>query len=855
MTQGGSAPPSGPHRVGPASAGRPVAVWVLLAAVALAGATLFVLGVLPLDDSAVLSGRLPTVPVVLALLAGFALAELGVVHVPVGRNTYTLTLSDIPLVVGLFFLAPTVLVLTRVLGALVPLAVRNRRSPRKLVFNVAWFGVEVTAAVLLWHLVVSGAAGLGPVTWVAAGAVTILLDVVGTALISLVMAADSGTPPRAREVLSEANPAVALVNASAALVIVYVTTVDWRALWAVGVVVAVLVFAQQSYNSLRRRTESLEQLGAFTGQVGGQLDVESAVSTALVWMTSALKADVVELSLTAEFAGEPRTWQARYDGEVAERSGDGDAEALAPWLAAGPLLVPAGHRDRALAGALASTGRRDALVMPLQGDGHVMGTLMVSDRLGDVETFGPSDLRELVAIGNHLGVTLRNARRADLIREHADDQLRRSLHDELTGLPNRRCLEQRLSEQLDAGGSATTVLLDLDRFKDINDSLGHHAGDELLRMVADRLQHSVPADGMAAHLGGDEFAVLLPDADDATAASVVAMVRHAFSVPYGLGELQVTVDASLGVARTRPGGGPTEVLRHADIAMVAAKTRRTGVESYRDELQVGSPQRLTLLTDLRRAITCGDLTVHFQPKVRLRDGEVLGAEALVRWVHPERGFIGPDEFIPVAEHSGLITPLTFAVLRQALDACAGWRRAGRVMGVAVNISPRSLLEASFVDEVARALAAVEVPASALTLEITESSLMADPERAIEAMQRLRDLGVQLSIDDLGTGYSSLAYLQRLPATEVKIDRSFLEPQESGVDGFALVAGIVDLGHRLGRHVVAEGVETEDAWRQLQLLGCDSAQGYWMGRPMPAQGFIEWLEQWRPPRATPLRSIG
>ena len=854
VTPGGSAAPVVTSGDGSARDGRPLAVWLLLCVVALVGAGLFVLGVLPLDGTAVLSDRLPTMPVVLALFLAFALAELGVVHVPVGRNTYTLTLSDIPLVVGLFFLAPVVLVLTRVLGAFVPLALRNRRSPRKLVFNVAWFGVEVTAAVLLWDLVVAGAADVGPATWFAAGAVTILLDVLGTALISLVMAVDSGSTPQAREVLSEANPAVAAVNASAALVIVYVTTADWRALWAVCVVVAVLVFAQRSYNSLRRRTESLEQLSAFTGQVGGQLDVESAVRTALVWMTAVLKAEVVELSLTDEFAGESRTWQGRYDGAVTELTVAGDAAALAPWLASGPVLVRSGVRDRALAGALRSTGRRDAMVMPLQGDGHVMGTLMVADRLGDVETFGPSDLRELVAIGNHLGVTLRNARRADLIREHADDQLRRSLHDDLTGLPNRRCLEQQLAEHLAGDGSATTMLLDLDRFKDINDSLGHHAGDELLRMVADRLQRSVPPEALVAHLGGDEFAVLMLGADEAATASVVAMVRHAFAVPFALGELQVTVDASLGVARSGGGDAPSEALRHADIAMVAAKTRRTGAETYRDELQVGSPQRLTLLTDLRRAITSGDLTVYFQPKLRLHDGEVLGAEALVRWVHPERGFIGPDEFIPVAEHSGLITPLTFAVLRQALDACAGWRRTGRAMEVAVNISPRSLLEPSFVDEVARALAVVEVPASALTLEITESSLMADPERAIEALQRLRDLGIRLSIDDLGTGYSSLAYLQRLPVTEVKIDRSFLEPQ-SGEDGLALVGAIVDMGHRLGRHVVAEGVETEAAWRQLQLLGCDSAQGYWMARPMAAHDFTAWLEQWSPRQVASLRAIG
>ena len=242
-----------------------------------------------------------------------------------------------------------------------------------------------------------------------------------------------------------------------------------------------------------------------------------------------------------------------------------------------------------------------------------------------------------------------------------------------------------------------------------------------------------------------------------------------------------------------------------------------------------------------------------QPKVRLRDGVVLGAEALVRWNHPERGFIGPDDFIPVAEHSGLITPLTFSVLRQSLAACESWRRAGWAVGVAVNVSPRSL-SAAFVDEVARALAAVEVPADAVTLEITESSLMADPERAIEVLERLRALGLHLSIDDLGTGYSSLAYLQRLPVSEVKIDKSFLQPGQQSASSLAIVAAIVDLGHRLGRQVVAEGVEDEPTWRHLQQLGCDSAQGYWMGRPMPAADFLPWLEQWRPLEVASLRAL-
>ena len=827
-------------------------VWTLISAIAVAAAAIITLKVTGLSAPADAPGH-PALNLVL-LAVGFAVAELAVVYLPIGRNAYSLTLNEIPLVVGLFLLPPTHFVVARLVGAAVPLAWRNRGSVRKLAFNIAQYALEAGTVVVVYQLVLGGAAPLSPRGWLAVGLAVVTSDLLGTVLITLVIAAHTGTRPQVQRDVISLGPVAPLVNASFALVLIYVVTVDWRAVWTVAVVVGVLALAQRSQHNLRQRTESLEQLGKFTGEMGAQGDVDAAAQSAITWISQMLRAEVVELTLAGSFAGRPRRWTARHDEPAAESSGDGLAAVLAPWLADGPVLVRRRTRDRALAAALRSVGLRDAVAMPLQGEDGVIGTLLMGDRLGDVETFARSDVRELLALGNHLSVTLRNARGADLIREHVEEQLRRSLHDELTGLPNRRHLEHSLAEHLAAGGQASAILLDLDRFKDINDTLGHNTGDALLRMVADRLRRSARGDALVARLGGDEFAVLLLGGDEASTASVTAMVRHAFTLPFELDELQVTVEASLGVAAGHAQSAAADLLRQADIAMYAAKARRTGVEHYRPELEVGSPQRLTVLTELRNAIAHGELAVHFQPKVRLLDGVVIGAEALVRWNHPGRGIIGPDEFIPVAEHSGLITPLTFSVLRQSLEACASWRRAGRPLGVAVNISPRSLLDPSFVDEVARALAAVEVPASAVTLEITESSLMADPERAIEAMQRLRSLGLHLSIDDLGTGYSSLSYLQRLPVSEVKVDRSFLRPGSTEVDPFALVGAIVDLGHRLDRHVVAEGVEDEETWRRLQQLGCNSAQGYWMSPALPAEEFEAWLEQWQAPRAAPLRIL-
>ena len=826
----------------------------LIGAVSTATALLVWLGIGSLPDHVELPGP-PGLLLFLLLAVGFAAAEVAMVNVPIGRSAFTLTLTEIPLVVGLFVLPPQHLVAARVVGALIPLVLRTRGSVLKVAFNLANYSLEVIVLLLVWHLTLNGAAPLSPWGWAAIGIAVVVTDLLGMVLICLAIAASTGGRPRLDAELVGLGPIPALVNASFALTLVYVISVDWRAIWTLGVLASVLFFAQRTHHTLGRRTASLERLSTFTGEIGGGLDVESAASTAVVFIAQAMRAEVVELSLAAQFAGRERGWEGKYDGTTSAPSTPIRADGLSPWLAPGQLLVRRRAKDPALATSLRAAGLRDAVAMLLTGEDGVIGTLLVGDRLGDVETFERADLRELQALGNHLAVALQNARRADLIGEQAAETLHASLHDTLTGLPNRRLLEDSLREH-DAGVPHSLVLLNLDRFKEINETLGYPAGDALLTMVAARLRKAAPETAVLARVGGDEFAALLPRADAETAAAVVALLRHALSNPFELDELMITVGASFGLTTIAPGTAAIDVLRRADIAMSHAKEQRTGLETYRPELDAGSRERLTRLTDLRRAITDGSLAVWVQPKVSLHDGRVTGVEALVRWKHPEHGMILPDDFIPIAEHSGLITPLTMTVLRQSLQACEAWRRAGKSLGVAVNLSPRSLLEPDFVEEVARALAAVEVPASAVTFEITESSLMADPERAIQALRRLRDLGVRLSIDDLGTGYSSLAYLQRLPVDEIKIDRSFLQRADLDAldDSVAIIGAIVDLGHRLGREVVAEGVEDEASWATLRTLGCDSAQGYWMSRPMPTQDFLPWLEAWRPTSVAALRAV-
>jgi diguanylate cyclase (GGDEF)-like protein len=433
-----------------------------------------------------------------------------------------------------------------------------------------------------------------------------------------------------------------------------------------------------------------------------------------------------------------------------------------------------------------------------------------------------------------------------LIRQ-AEASRHQALHDPLTGLPNRELFADRVGQAIRSADrelhSAALLLLDLDRFKDVNDTLGHHHGDLLLGEVAARLTGTLRQVDTVARLGGDEFAVLLPDAGAEGAASVADKLRTALHQPLVLDGVGIDLDASIGIAvYPDHGGDAAELLQHADVAMYAAKEAHAGFVVYDPALDQHSPRRLALLGGLRRALERDELVLHYQPKADVDTGRVLGVEALVRWQHPDHGLLGPGEFIPLAERTGLIHPLTRWVLDAALCQAAEWHRAGHRVSVAVNVSTRSLLDQGFPDQVAEQLSAWQVPASCLVLEITESAVMADPALALDVLGRLHELGVGLAVDDFGTGYSSMAYLKALPVDELKVDRSFVGHMVSSPSDAVIVRSTIDLGHNLGLRVVAEGVETRATWETLKRLGCDTAQGYLLGKPMPAAELEPWLER-------------
>ncbi len=427
-----------------------------------------------------------------------------------------------------------------------------------------------------------------------------------------------------------------------------------------------------------------------------------------------------------------------------------------------------------------------------------------------------------------------------------------ALHDALTDLPNRVLLHDRLQHAIRAAQRDRTavalLIMDLDRFKEVNDTFGHHTGDQLLEQLGERLGSVLRGSDTIARLGGDEFAVLLPTATLADAHHIAARLLELLEEPFSLGGLQLEIDASIGIALSPEHGTDADtLLRRADVAMYIAKRNGSGHALYNAEQDQHSPMRLALVGELRRAIDQNELSLYFQPKVSLKHSKVLCAEALVRWEHPRHGMLGPDEFVPVAEQTGLIRPLARSVLEAAVRQCNRWRQEGLDLAVAVNLSMRNLHDAEIVDTIRQLLSRWGIPPARLVIEITESSLMADAARAMEVLSRLQEMGVGISIDDFGTGYSSLAYLKRLPVDELKIDKSFVANMARDENDAAIVRSTIGLAHDLGLTVVAEGIEDQATWDLLVELGCDVGQGYYVSRPMPAATLGVWLTTcgWEP----------
>jgi diguanylate cyclase (GGDEF)-like protein len=475
------------------------------------------------------------------------------------------------------------------------------------------------------------------------------------------------------------------------------------------------------------------------------------------------------------------------------------------------------------------------VMVALRAGDTVVGNISV-DNLVSGRPIAREEAGPLLALANQVGTAVERARALQALEQQA-------LFDSLTGLPNRTMLFTRLRQALRATHQSALALLliDLNRFKEVNDTLGHYVGDVLLQRVGDRLRDALRVDDTVARLGGDEFAVLLPAATAADAIAVADKVLAALDAPFALDEQQLEIGASIGIALSPDHGrDPTTLLRHADVAMYVAKRAGGGYVVYDAEQDSNSLDRLSLIGDLRQALSQDQLTIHYQPLIDARRACIYGVEALLRWTHPERGPIPPDQFIALAEQCGLIVPLTYWTLEQATRQSARWRRAGLDLSMSVNLSMRTLHDRRLPDLLEGLLCRYGVPPEQLTLEITESALIGDPAQVLTVLSRLDTLGVRFSVDDFGTGYSSLAYLRQLPVDEIKIDRSFIVDIDAAGKDIALVRSMLAMAHELDLSVVVEGVETLQAFELLRAQRDVRVQGYYFSRALPADQLVAWV---------------
>ena len=439
-------------------------------------------------------------------------------------------------------------------------------------------------------------------------------------------------------------------------------------------------------------------------------------------------------------------------------------------------------------------------------------------------------------------VVIRNSNRQAGLLQH------QAMYDNLTSLPNRVLFGDRLQQAIQVrrreNKPFALIAMDLDRFKEINDRLGHHAGDQVLLHVGNCVRACLRESDTVARMGGDEFAILLATVNDLDGAvAATKKILRAFEEPAEIAGQKIEIGASLGIVMyPEHGEDPGVLMRCADTAMYAAKRVHGGYKVYNEALGHGMDDRQTLQGELRHALSHHELVLYFQPQIDFKSNRINGVEALVRWQHPKHGLLAPDKFIPLAEETGMIKPLTYYVLRSALRQCEEWQRAGLDLSISVNISAINIQDLEFPDQVAEILKEFNVPPARLELEITETAVMSEPVRAVECVKKLSALGLLIAIDDFGTGYSSMSYLKELLVAKIKIDKSFVTDMAINRNDAVIVRSTVELGHNLGMKVVAEGVETQAVWDKLSALGCDDAQGYYMSRPLTADGFAEWLQE-------------
>ena len=821
------------------SRGRSVASGAFVAVVALAAG---VAGIAVVSTAAV-PPDLETLFGGLALAAGFGVARRLAIEVDVRRDSALITPTEIPLVVGLLLL-PGPVVLAAYVGVLVIARLIRRDTWSKLLFNASYATLTVALTDLLARLVFASLwPGMPPWSAVLAGFV-IAHATTSCLTWAFVVLLDRRRPGESVRPVVHVY-LMGLLNAGLGLAAALLLTVSWG--WVlVGLLTVTVAAVYRAYYGLLRDHRdlgvfndlSLQVAVAGQGEDDGQPEPEEGGwSTAMEVAREQLNATRVVLhwipgegGLCTVVAGRP----------LPRPLSQSDVAAVAPadrQAGTGQVLrLLESSSDPVITSALTARAASDVLVAPLRGAEQLLGIIEVHDRLSRVRGFGKADVRLVETLASHLTTALDNRRLLAQLRHDA-------YHDSLTNLRNRLGFQEAATEMLRRDSTPCAVIVvDLRLLSSVNDALGHVWSDRVILGAGERLRRALPDQVLLARLEGDTFAALLVDVSPQRAQQVAEQVQMALSKPYPVDKLTVECGAVVGVALTgvEPARDADTLLQRADMALRAARSADETVRCYVPSMGQVLLRHFQLVTQFRHALDTGQVDVHFQPQLELSTRQVIGVEALVRWHHPEFGMLHPVEFVTIVEATGLIDPLTDFVLDRSLAQCRSWLDRGLSLSVAVNLSVRNLADTAFPSRVVSALARHQVPPALLGLELTESAVMSDPERALPVLRGLHALGVRIAVDDFGTGYSSLAYLRRLPVDEVKIDKSFVLGLASDLSDLAVVRAIVDLGHSLGMSVVAEGVEQDATRDQLVEMGCDVAQGFLISRPLETGRFDAWL---------------
>jgi diguanylate cyclase (GGDEF)-like protein len=852
---GNAVPASTPADQPAASSGRGKArVQLLVAALLLPSILLLVVVVAPLRG---LDTPRPIPWWVLAPL--FCVAEISVVHIQFRRDAHSFSLSELPLVTGLFFASPLIVVLSTLGGTAAALVFHRRQSPLKLAFNLANFALGSCVATTVFFHLVDRHDPLGNTSSLAALVAMLAAGVLQSMGILAAISLSEGRVD-ASGVNSTFGFALAatIVNTCLALIGVRIIWVNPSQAWLLLVPTLGVLIAYRFYVSEREKRGQVVFLYESSRQLQHAGAIDEAVAKLLAQARSVFRAEVAEILFfpTRDKGAYFRTSVGR-EGRVEMLSpmmfGDEELRLINRCVEQSPLILDgrAGEGDRNAF--LRRWGMRDAMAVALRGENRVLGLVMVGDRLGDVTAFDDEDLRLLELLANQTGAILERGRlqhslsQLTALQERLEHQ---ASHDPLTGMGNRPFFQSHLEQALTQPGQQVAVLLiDLDDFKTVNDSLGHAAGDELLRAVANRIDHCLRPSDVAARLGGDEFAVLLRRDDPQAPARIAERIITTLRDPFDIVGEEILIRASIGVATSSAHERTTEeLLRDADVAMYTAKSLGKGRwEHFAPAMHTAVQLRHRLKADLHRAVERGEFELEYQPVVATVSGRVMAAEALLRWRHPLRGTVGPMDFVPLAEETGLILPIGHWVLATACAEAQRWPQpaSGEPIAISVNVAARQLQQGDFVADVRTVLGATGLDPRRLILEVTETDIVAEPERIIECLTDLRSLRVRIAIDDFGTGQSSLSRLRDFPIDVLKIDKSFTAALRGGDESISFARAVFSFGAGLGLRVIAEGVETADHLPRLMQLRCEWSQGYYFSRPVSADAMLALLKRGQP----------